>query len=67
MVGRRLLSTVCGDTFYDFEDVLLKRMVLHRLLSTVHEDLIVTFEQACVVRSNVFSTSCEQGFWRCLC
>ena len=56
MVGRRLLSSVCGDTFLDFEDVLSKRMVLHRLLSSVCGDILVVFVQAWsqIVCLNVF-------------
>ena len=56
MVGRRLLSTVCGDTFLDFEDVLSKRMVLHRLMSSVCGDILVVFVQAWsqIVCLNVF-------------
>ena len=56
MVGRRLLSTFCGDTFSDFDDVLFKRMVLHRLLSSVCGDILVVFVQAWsqIVCLNVF-------------
>ena len=46
MVFERRLSRVCGDIFVAFEDVLSKRVVLHRLLSTVFGDLLVAFVQA---------------------
>ena len=40
------VSKVCGDLLGAFGDVWSKRMVLHCLLSTVSDDLLVAFEQA---------------------
>ena len=40
------MSKVCGDLPGASGDVWSKRMVLHCLLSTVSDDLLVAFEQA---------------------
>ena len=40
------MSTVCDDIFVVFENVLSKRVVLHRLLSTVFGDRLVVSAQA---------------------
>ena len=46
MVFERRLSRVCGHIFVAFEDVVSKRLVLHRLFSTFFGDLLVVFVQA---------------------
>ena len=40
------VSKVCGDIVVAFEDICSERLVLHCLLSTVSDDLLVAFEQA---------------------
>ena len=59
MVGRRLSNTVCDDVCVVFEDVLSKRMVLHRLLRPF---LVISFVVSCRRGHRYcFSMFSEQG------